>query len=219
MRRSRGGRPPDRTRQLLPAPRARGRAHARRLDDDLRGPRSPLRRVPGPHRARACTWSRASVSACASCRSGRGGPSGSTTPISTSPTTCATPRCRRPAPSSSCARSRLGSSPRSSTARSRSGRCGWSRAWREGASRSSARATTAWWTASRALTSPRVLFDLEPDPDRSAASASAEWLPRPRAQPGPAPGRGAARAHPEPERGRSRRSRGCCEARAAPQRD
>ena len=40
----------DRTRYLLPAPGARRRPHARRLDQHLRGPGADPRRVPRPHR-------------------------------------------------------------------------------------------------------------------------------------------------------------------------
>ena len=57
---------------------------------------------------------------------------GSTTRISASTTTCATPPCPRPAARSSCARWPRACSPSTSTATSRCGRCGWSRASSDG---------------------------------------------------------------------------------------
>ena len=99
-----------RPRLLVPAPRARPGAHARRLDDPLRGPRARATTSSASTSTRGFTSCRASARSCASFRSARAGRSGSTTRSSTSATTSATPPSPPPAARSSCARSRRASS-------------------------------------------------------------------------------------------------------------
>ena len=72
---------------------------------------------------------------------------------------------------------RRGSSPSSSTARSRSGSCGWSRASRATASRSSPRPTTRWSTASPASTSAPCCSTSSRC--RAGASPRTTWTPQP----------------------------------------
>ena len=77
--------------------------------------RRPPTRNSATTSSRGCTWCRASARSCARSPSARAGRSGSTIPTSISTTTSVAPRCRRPAPRSSCATWPRESSPRSST--------------------------------------------------------------------------------------------------------
>ena len=86
-------------------------AHRRR--EHLRGSGSAVRGPRGDGRRASSASSRATARRSASSRSASAARSGWTTRTSTSPTTCATPRCRRRAATSSCANRRRGSSPSS----------------------------------------------------------------------------------------------------------
>ena len=146
--------PAEWARFLLPPHGARRRAHARRLDDHLRGPGAEPQGVPRPHRLEAAPG--AALPSEAALRPLRTGPPGLGRRPPPQPRLPRAPHraagARRPR--SSCATSPRGSSPSSSTAPSRCGSCGWSRGCATAASRSSARATTRSSTASPASTSP-----------------------------------------------------------------
>ena len=134
-------------------------------------------------------------------------------------TTCATPRCPRRAPTSSCATSPGGCSPSRWTAPSRCGSSSSSRGSTATASRSSRRPTTRSSTASPASTSPRCCSTPRPTPRPSAAEGSdvgararsrrdAELLAQALLERATVPAegaRGAARAHARAAPGRSGR--------------
>ena len=121
---------------------------------------------------RGCTSCPASARSCASCPFGQGRPNGSTTPTSTSTTTCATPRCPRPAREEQLRTlaARIFSQ-RLDRSKPRLGDVAGRRARGRTASRSSPRATTAWSTASPGLTSRRS--SSTPTPSRRPPRARA----------------------------------------------
>ena len=190
---SRERRPAERTRLLVPPHGAGGGPHARRLDDHLRGAGADPRRVPRPHRLAPAPG--APLPPEAALRPLRPGPPGlgRRSRTSTSTTTCARPRCRRPAPRSSCATWRRGSSPSSSTAPSRSGSCGWSRASSGDRFAIVGKSHHALVDGVSGVDITTVLFDLEPEPTTPprppAALGAAARADRPAAA-----RRGAARA-------------------------
>ena len=170
-------RSPDRPRRVVPPSRARRRAHARRLDDDLRRPAARLTTSSATTSSRACTWSPASARSSRSSPSTRAGRSGSTTRTSTSTTTSATRRCRRRATRSSCGTSPRGPSRRASTARSRSGSCGWSTASPSDRFAIVCKSHHCLVDGVSGVDITTVLFDAEPDP--APADPRPEWVPRP----------------------------------------
>ena len=152
----------------------RRHAHAHRFDADLRGTGAALRRLAGDDRRQAPPRREVPQDREVRAAQPRAPGVGGRPCTSTSSITCATRHSRRPAATPSCAGSSAASWGNSSTATAPSGSSGWWRVSTTASGRSCRKSTTAWWMASPAQSSSRVVLDAEPDPPRPEP---APWYP------------------------------------------